>query len=69
MASSALHQAKPIALHVLAFFFFRERMNAVKFGTDEFLYFLLAQGPAVSFLSLLNFMHIVIIKTAKHTEP
>lgn len=40
MAGSALHHGKPIALHVLEIFFFRERMNTVKFGTDEFLYFL-----------------------------
>lgn len=69
MAGSALHQAKPTALHVLDFFFLRERINTVKFGTDEFLYFLFTQEPAVTFLSWLNYMHIIIIKPAKHTEP
>lgn len=68
MAGSALHQAEPIALHVLDFFF-RERMNIVRFSTDEFLYFFFTPEPAVTFFTWLNFTHIVAIKPAKHTEP
>lgn len=40
MAGSALHQAKQIALRVLELLYFRQRVNIVKFGTSEFLYFL-----------------------------
>lgn len=35
----------------------------------QFLYLVFTQEPAVTFLSWPNFMHIVIIKPAKHTEP